>query len=480
MKRENFENYLNCLFLIKNIELKLEDAMDDSYLYIIDELSKFIIKNNDYSSKDTFVKLADTVVDFIEKYNNSVINTTNIVNYYNDLKKSVRDFKRELEDEWQLNIYFYGKDQYGLIDNKLNIHPIKRIVNQKQLNILALQKNNKCNVYNILFISENLRLKNNYFDEILNYNQIALSIKTGSQSLYKKDYQYHFIKSALNKAMYDKSITNIIIGNSYPLVGVDKEMIRKDTVNLSVSSQDLYYSIELFKKAISMNKNINTCILGISYFLLRQDLSMGQSEYSKNMIKYLYNPLLEDCHNSKEEHMLKISNLETLGVDILLKTIFDLEKVESYFGLKLYEKYNIFYNKDLNPRILTYKWSELKEDIKYKYSEYRAEQHNKLYQYENTKEEYTKLLNQFLEFLNENNVELKCVVFPTTKYYEKKISKEFKKEFAEIIKYLKEKNIKVIDLRLKNEYFTDEDFADADHLNDLGAIKATNFIKEEL
>lgn len=480
MKQKEFESYLNDLYFLKSEVDKLEYSTNEKELYIIDEISKFIIQNKKYSYIKTFVKLSDVLVEFIENYNKGNITVNNIKEYYLSLKNVLSNFENELKNKYQINIYYYGKDKYGLINNKLNKYPIKQIVTEKQLNIIASKHNSaKNNSYNILFVNESVSCKNNYFDEILNYNQITLAIKNANQILYKGNYDYHYIKTSLNKVKYDDSITNIIVGNSYPLVGIDNNILGEDTINLSMSSQDLYYSFKLAKESILSN-NIKTCIFGISYYLLKHDLSMGESAYSRNMIKYLYNPLLKDIHNCKDKDMPQIDNLNTLGVDILLKTIFDLEKVESHFDSILYEKNNTYYNEQLNPRNKTFIWSNLSIEQKNEYGKYRADQHNKLYQYENTKKEYTKLLDEFIEFLHSNNVELKCVVFPTTKYYEDNISTEFKNEFAEIIDNLKAKNIKVIDLRLKNEFFTDEDFADADHLNDLGAVKATNFIKQEL
>ena len=96
------------------------------------------------------------------------------------------------------------------------------------------------------------------------------------------------------------------------------------------------------------------------------------------------------------------------------------------------------------------------------------------------KKEYSKLIYEFFNFLKEYSVEPIVVVFPTTDYYSKNISIEFKEEFEMVINDLREKTIQVIDLRKYRSEFNNLDFEDSDHLNERGAVKATNYIKFEL
>lgn len=264
------------------------------------------------------------------------------------------------------------------------------------------------------------------------------------------------------------------------MIGIKEILLEKNTINLSLPSQDLYYSFELAKIAISSNKNIKQCILGISYYLLKYDLSRGMSDYSVDMIENVYYPLLNDIHNSKIENMSLPEVIEDFDVDILLKNIFYLEKIQDYFENQMYMENTEYHNNKYGLKMLNFNWMNLSEDCKESLGFNRAKQHNKILKYENTKMEYDKIFIDFIEFMEQRNIELVMVVFPTTKYYSEKILLEFKKEFDDILKYIESKSIRLIDLTKYSDGFDDSYFCDCDHLNEFGAVKSTEYIKSEI
>lgn len=77
-----------------------------------------------------------------------------------------------------------------------------------------------------------------------------------------------------------------------------------------------------------------------------------------------------------------------------------------------------------------------------------------------------------------NSRKLIVVILPTTKYYYENISKELIEELDNIIKYLSERFIKIVDLREYIDKFDGLDFIDVDHLSEKGSIKATNYLKQ--
>ena len=109
---------------------------------------------------------------------------------------------------------------------------------------------------------------------------------------------------------------------------------------------------------------------------------------------------------------------------------------------------------------------------------YRANQHNKIFKYKETSIEYREIFKEFFKFLGESFVEPIIIIFPTSSYYLKNIKLEYIKQFDDLIKQIKEENIKLIDLREPSFGFDDGDFIDADHLNKKGAIKATNYLNK--
>ena len=470
-------NYLKNLNFINEKQMELESITDED-LSVINDLSDFILKNKEYSCLNTFVGLADALVEFIESYNKS--GSLKESQYdLNSLKKAFSNFKNELENEYDINIYFYGKDNFGIIDNNLLKLPIRRIYNKPQFNKIASKKKSNNKTYNVIILGEEVLFKNTFFDEAFYYNKIVESLYTIVKELYKCNYNLKYLENSL-KECGKENIDTIIVGNSYSLVGIEESSLDCNSVNLSMHSQDLYYTFKMARTAIANNKNIKRCIFGISYYVLRHDLSKGRSSYSEDMIKNVYYPLFQDIHNSKLCNIQNPKKLSDLNADFLVKSIFDINKVEEYLSFQIYSKNKMYYNNTVIPIYKHTNWMNFSEIDKEIIGKNRADLHNKLFKYEETKKEYTKLFYEFFNFLKEYNVEPIVVVFPTTEYYSKNISAEFKEEFEMVINSLEEKAIQVIDLRKYDSEFSNVDFADSDHLNDVGAIKATNYIKFEL
>lgn len=454
------------------------ESITEENLSIINDLSDFILKNKEYSYLKTFIELADALVEFIENYNKCGSLKESQYNL-NNLKKAFFNFKNELENEYDINVYFYGKDNFGIIDNNLLKLPIKRIYSKPQLNKIASKRKNNKKIYNIILLGEEVLFKNTFFDEAFYYSEIVESIYSIVEGLYKCNYNLKYLENSLKEC--DKgNVDTIIVGNSYSLVGIEENLLEGNSINLSMHSQDLYYAFKMARTAISNNTNIKKCIFGISYYVLRHDLSKGRSSYSENMIKNVYYPLFKDIHNSTLNNIQYPNRLSDLDVDFLIKSIFDINKIEEYFDVKIYSKNKRYYNDTVNPRQNYTNWMGSSETDKEIVGKNRADLHNKLFKYEDTKEEYSKLFYEFFNFLKEYNVEPIVVVFPTTEYYSKNISIEFKEEFKTVINSLEEKAIQVIDLRKYNNEFNNLDFGDSDHLNEAGAIKATKYIKFEL
>ena len=469
--------YLKNLNFINENQIRLESITEEN-LNIINDISNFILENKEYSYLSTFVELTDALVEFIENYNKCGSLKESQYNL-NNLKKAFFNFKNELENEYDINVYFYGKDNFGIIDNNLFKLPIKRIHDKPQLDKIASRQKSNNKIYNVIILGEEVLFKNSFFDEAFYYNKIVESLYTIVKELYKCNYNLKYLENSLKEC--DKGdIDTIIVGNSYSLVGIEENLLDDSIINLSMHSQDLYYAFKMARTAITNNKNIKRCIFSISYYVLRHDLSKGKRSYSENMIKNLYYPLFKDIHNSKLCNIQYPKILNDLDIDFLIKSIFDMNKIEKYLDTQIYSKNKSYYNDIINPRPKHIDWMSFSETDKEIIGKDRADLHNKLFKYEDTKKEYAKLFYNFFNFLKERDIEPIVIVFPTTKYYSKNIKMEFKEEFESIIYGLKEKSIKLIDLRKYDSEFSNLDFWDSDHLNEVGAIKATNYIKLEL
>lgn len=471
------DNHLKNVKFIRNKMEEIELLSLDN-LNIINDLSEFILNNKNYIPIESFLVLVDTIVEFIENYNLGYIESKSIEIYKKSIFKLLESLESEIDKMYDIKIYYYGENQFGLMNSEFINYEFKYIKSKKELKKLMIKKR-KPNEYNILFIDSELKLKNSFFNEILKSSQSIEIINNASNKLYEIYYNLRYLENAIEECS-SENVESVIIGNSYPLVGIEERLLKKNTIKLAMSSQDLYYSFELAKKVISNNANIKQCIFGISYYILRHDLSKGESEYSKNMITNIYYPLLNDIHNSKLHNIDSPKTLKDFDLDILIANIFDMEKIEKHFNSQIYNKCKNYYNEIANPRKSHIKWEDFSRYEKELIGLDRANQHNKLFKYEDTKLEYSSILNDFLEFIDSRNIELIIVVFPNTRYYSNHIVPEFKREFDEVIERFKNKSIRIIDLRKYEDKFNDSDFWDSDHLNESGAVKATNYIKMEI
>lgn len=477
MDKKFIDMYLNSLKFLKKSKVEIEDILQNK-LEIIDEISNYILNNQQYVDLESFNMLADILVEFIEKYNSNLLGTKELELYVEKFNIILMYLEKEILSKCDINVYFYGKDKYGFIDNKLTNIKVININSLKQLRMLSMSNKRNKNTYDILLLEdEDIVLKNKYFDEVLSYNKIAESLESAITIIFDKKYGFYLLQSGLNRCLKEKDINSIIVGNSYSLMSISEYDLNNKAVKLAFNSQDLYYSIELAKKAVQLNENIKECILGISYYVLRHDLSRGRNDYSKSLISNVYYPLLKDAHNSKEDCVLEPDSICTCDIDILISSIFDLKKIECFIFEKLYNLENKTFRQVVDDM---QKWEKLSKEDKENVALNRANVHNKMFKYNNTKLEYSILLKDFISYLKDKNIKLTVIVFPTTKQYDDNIITEFKDELESVLNYLRENKASILDLREYSEEFDDSDFVDSDHLNSNGKIKATKIINSIL
>ena len=482
----NLYKYINGKNIIDRIIsiLNEDDINTDMEIEIINSIADFIQNNLHYDYLESFNKLADVVVNIIENFNNESIDLCiNKKNRIDNLIKVLYNLKKDINGI-EVNLYFYGKDKYNIIDRCTN----KSITYIDNINEYICLNNEIRNVQiKILIVSEetvdsNLDF-NLYFNDVLYYDKLMNAMFDISEKIYYENYDYNYLLKSLEKCKRE-NIETIIVGNSYPLTGIDSNFLSNKSENLSISSQDLYYSYKLAEEVINNNENIKRCIIGAGYYLVNHDLSKCKSEYSINMVKCLYYPILKDKHNSEKVDTIEFSNLRKTLNNNVIEYIFNLEFLDKHFIDLLYRENNGYFNKNLRREMISIlrgvKLSSISEDEKYRLGEIRASQHNDLSKYTETKEEYNLIFNDFINFLEEKGVEPVIVVFPTTKYYSKFINKTYEDEFYKIIYGIKEKyTVKLVDFS-KIDIFEEDDFIDFDHMSESGCIKITHELNKIL
>lgn len=465
----DFNNFSSYPFpeLIYNIEIssfvnKLEDTGDYSHKDFIQKMWGIIDADidNRYKKISEFKKI-------YEKLQN-----------YNVEKQLDEFYHNKIQNIYNIQIYFMGKDKYNILEKCINSNiKINYISNCD--NIISEE-----NSFKILIISEesveNLNItydfnKTIYYDEFINnlFNDIVEN--------YHKNYDYHYLINSIEDSK-NSYVESIVVGSSYPLFGICESYLDKKTIKLALPSQDLYYSYQVARKSIESNKNIKSCLIGIGYYIVNHDLSRGKGEEAIYFVKNVYYPILGDSHNMQLNKDIKFDYDK---YDSLTRFIFDINFLYYYLDELVYRNNNGYNNTtQTNSEFIRLGKLSL-EDIssekdKFELGKSRADQHNKLLQYNQTSLEYIEIFREFITYLNESNVEPVVIVFPTTKYYRKYLHKDFKLKLSQIIENSRnEFDFKVIDL---NEFdiFEERDFRDVDHLNQLGSMKATILINQEI
>lgn len=459
-----------------------EDIDTDMEINAINILADFIQNNTQYSIMDSFNKLVDITVDIIESFNSESINEYSDKKYrVNTLMNALNKFYNDISSI-KINLYFYGKDKYNIKDRCFN----KKLIYVENIND-CVKKLNEDNSINILIVSEETIHCNIdfdlYFDEVIYYDKLMNSMFEITEKIYYENYDYNYLLKSIENCE-GRNLNTLIVGNSYPLTGIDCKLLSCKSISLALSSQDLYYSYKLAKKVIAKNKNIKNCIIGAGYYLVNHDLSKCKSDYSKNLVKNVYYPILKDKHNSDKVEDMKLTNLKDILKNDAIDYIFNLDFLDYHFRDLIYRENNGYFNnnctRENNSILRGVKLSLISEDEKYRIGEIRANQHNDLSKYTETAKEYNSIFDEFILFLKENDIEPIIVVFPSTKYYTKFVNKIYENEFYNIINGLYEKyEIKLVDFT-KIDMFEEDDFIDFDHMSESGAIKVTKYINKIL
>ncbi|WP_270641977.1 hypothetical protein, partial [Paraclostridium sordellii] len=118
----NLYKYINGKNIIDRIISILNegDINTDMEIEIINSIADFIQSNLQYDYLESFNKLADVVVNIIENFNNESIDLyVDKKNRIDNLIKVLSNLKKDI-NRIEVNLYFYGKDKYNIIDRCTN------------------------------------------------------------------------------------------------------------------------------------------------------------------------------------------------------------------------------------------------------------------------------------------------------------------------------------------------------------------------
>ena len=311
-----------------------------------------------------------------------------------------------------------------------------------------------------------------YFEEIKN---ISLQYLT-------RNYDYCYLKAMHEKNRLEGADT-IIVGSSHSMNGIiEKELTNAgDVIQFSISSQDLFYDYENLKMAIKEAKrSIQRCLINLGYYMLYQDLS--KSPMLQGIISTTYMNLFGDD---------KVHNFEgAKRVDLFQDISFDREKypeeaikeICSYWSNKVMHEQSSYYGSLLprqNANLLGVKkviWHLMSQEDKDNYAQNRTiNGHNKLIKHADSRRENEEILRNMVKLLYENGIKIYFFITPYTRAYMNYIDPEYKPDIFKTLDGL-ELPVEFLDMNDYLEEFDDSDFLDSDHLNDIGASKATTLL----
>ncbi|AJE52138.1 hypothetical protein [Paenibacillus polymyxa] len=165
-------------------------------------------------------------------------------------------------------------------------------------------------IQNVDGISEELAGLLASFDEVISYKKLVQEliglIGNFVSRKYYSNYDYYYLSKNMKKNT-DSEI--LAVGPSYSMFGLSERGFGKSVLNLSLASQDLYYSHKIVKEALKYSRNIKYCIIGMSYYSFHFDLSRSKKEAEKRINKVYY-PIFKDSH-----HFEVIDNVALSGMD---------------------------------------------------------------------------------------------------------------------------------------------------------------------
>jgi hypothetical protein len=255
----------------------------------------------------------------------------------------------------------------------------------------------------------------------------------------------------LKKDYLDKNATEIntlILGSSHTFYGINPEYFSKKTFNAAYVSQSLDLDYEILKKYNSKLKNLKTVILPISYFSLFETLETDVEKWRiKNYVIYY------DFENKYRF----TDNFESLDNHIAL----NIKKMIKYYVLdKTFITASVLgWGTNFN--------SENKKELK---GAFTAKKHT--VKNFNLYSENVKSLQKIIALCRKNKVKVICITTPTDASYHQSLNaiqlEKTTKTISEIVK--NNPNCHYLNL-LKSNKFSNIDFYDADHLNEIGAKK---------
>ncbi|WP_234119746.1 hypothetical protein [Clostridium hydrogenum] len=351
----------------------------------------------------------------------------------------------------------------AFVNSNINIKEIKSIQELEKDDLFLISKQ-----------YDNYNEVSKELDNVIIWEDILNKFYNYAIEKYFYNYDYYYLKNSLKSALKD-NIETIFVGSSYARFGVEESLIKSPCVNLSLPSQDIYYSCLIGRYIVSKNSNIKRVFIGTGYYSFYSDLSLTK-EPELMRIADVYYPIFKDLHNCKELS-------KSVNLNLYEDKIFNIKIIVDFLCEDIFKKFNGEYFIEGRNRVkLRYelekmkdcKWSEIDDISKEDCARERTAFHNKAIKYVTSYKENIEILNSFVNYCNEKSIAVYMIVFPSTKFYKKYLLKQYRESYISALNSI-DGIIHLVDFNDIN-VFNDTDFVDTDHLDKSGAIKVCEII----
>lgn len=294
------------------------------------------------------------------------------------------------------------------------------------------------------------------------------------------EYNKIYIESQVNLLRKGK-VECVVCGLSYTQYGFLNNIFPLKSVNLSVTGQDIPYSLLMAKYSLKINPKIKLFIIPIAYYQGGYDISSDDADLHKQIVERIDIPILGDNRNySREKGKEKHKKYWHRNI---FDQICDFEKLKEYRNqeFETYLEDKEYFNERFHEPIyggLKFDFKDLDDNEKLESAKITAELNERVIS-ENGYNEVVKYINEVVPQLVFEDRKVIFFTPPTTKYLNSAYSESLKKRFYKDIVQLLKKFAGCIYIDLsEDKAFLDEDFCDFEHLNNFGAKKLTKILSD--
>lgn len=254
----------------------------------------------------------------------------------------------------------------------------------------------------------------------------------------------------------------LLFGDSHCLYGLNPQYFTRPTFNLSNVSQTIYFDKLLFEKHVDHLPNLKQVVFCIEYTNLSQKDNTGEDDWRK----FHYQRFMD----------VKVPSITTYDPR-QFSVAFTQSPSKTRDLLKRYFKTGSITDCDSNGWGTNYKKADRIPSASIAERRAKIQEDGSMDFHQNVAR-----MQEIISECKSRNIQVLIVSMPQTAIYEKYLNQNKLKAIINTCKKLRDQNSEnVYYLNLfHDKRFTDDDFFDADHLNDSGATKASKIVDQYL